>query len=266
MATMDDRLLRGGPLAESPANWSVNANFNTDTRRKVWFNPFANIGRNIDDESWSGGAGLYVETRPSSQLRVTFGPNYNRGFNTAQYIRAVTDGNAASTFGSRYVFANVDQTTVSMDTRIEWTLTSKLSVQTYLQPFVAVGRYTDFKEFLRPSSYDFGVYGRSGASTISATNDADGNTVSYTVDPDGVSGSSAAFTIGNPNFNVHSLRGNAVMRWEYRPGSALFLVWQQERNGVEDVFSFDAGRDVGAIFRERPSNIFLVKAVYWLSK
>jgi hypothetical protein len=266
MATRDDRLLRGGPLAERPANWSVNASFNTDGRRKVWLSPAVNYGKNFDDASWAGGASLYVETRPSSQIRVTVGPGYNRNFGTAQYTRAIADANATSTFGSRYVFANVDQTTVSIDTRVEWTLTSKLSMQSYLQPFVAVGRYSEFKEFLRPSTYDFGVYGRNGGSTIVANTDAGGHTTSYTIDPDGLGGSSPVFTIGNPNFNVHSLRGNAVMRWEYRPGSALYLVWQQERNGVEEVFSFDAGRDVGAIFRERPSNIFLIKAVYWLSR
>ena len=266
MATMDDRLLRGGPLAENPANWGVNASFNTDSRRKVWFNPFVSYSKNIDDASWGGNASLYMETRPSTQVRVTIGPNYSRNFSTAQFIRSLADANATSTFGSRYVFANVDQTTLSMDTRIEWTLTSKLSVQSYLQPFVAVGNHTDFKEFQRPSSYDFRPYGRDLSSTITSNKDPEGNTTSYTIDPDGPLGSSPTFNVTNPNFNVHSLRGNAVMRWEYRPGSALFLVWQQERNGVEEVFSFDAGRDVGAIFRERPSNIFLIKAVYWLSK
>ena len=266
LATLDDRLLRGGPVAQNPATWYLNLNFNTDTRRKLWVSPSVNYQRNIDDEGWNGGASFYFETRPSSQVRATVGPTYSRSFSTAQYARAVTDANATGTFGSRYVFSNVDQTTVSLDTRIEWTLTSKLSVQSYLQPFVAVGRYTEFKEFLRPGAYDFGVYGRYQASTISANVDPQGRTTSYTIDPDGVSGSSPSFDVGNPNFNVHSLRGNAVLRWEYRPGSALFLVWQQERNGVEEVFSFDASRDVSAIFRERPSNIFLVKAVYWLSK
>jgi hypothetical protein len=266
MATMDDRLLRGGPLAENPAAWNVNASFNTDSRRRAWLNPSASYSRNIDDPSWNGNASLFLETRPSTQLRVTLGPNYSRGFNTAQYTRSVTDASASSTFGSRYVFANVDQTTVSIDTRIEWTLTSKLSVQSYLQPFVAVGRYTEFKEFLTPSTYDFGVYGRYGQSTITANSDLEGRAVSYTVDPDGPVSPAPTFTITNPNFNVHSLRGNAVLRWEYRPGSALFFVWQQERNGAGDAFTFDASRDVGAIFRERPSNIFLVKAVYWLAR
>jgi hypothetical protein len=264
MATMDDRLLRGGPLAENPASWSANLSFNTDTRRKLWANPSVNFSRNFDDASWGGGAGIYFETRPSSQVRVTLSPNYNRSLNTAQYTRSFADAAATSTFGTRYVFADVDQTTVSLDTRVEWTLTSKLSVQTYLQPFVAVGSYSNFKEFIAPRTYDFAVYGVNRG-TITENKDAAGNVTSYSVDPDGAP-ATANFTITNPNFNVHSLRGNAVLRWEYRPGSALFFVWQQERNGLEEVFSFDATRDVTAILREPPTNIFLVKAVYWLSK
>jgi hypothetical protein len=85
------------------------------------------------------------------------------------------------------------------------------------------------------------------------------------VDPD-AGGPSPAFTFTNPNFNVHSLRGNAVLRWEYRPGSTLFFVWQQQRGGAASAFDFDTQRDVGAIFRERPTNIFLIKAAYWLSR
>jgi hypothetical protein len=264
VATMDDRLLRGGPLARNPANWSMNANFTTDSRRKLWTSPGVNFSKNIGDDSWNGGASMHFESRPSSQIRLTIGPNYSRSFNTAQYVRQLRDAAATNTYGRRYVFGNVDQTTVSLDTRIEWTLTSKLSVQSYLQPFVAVGRYSDYKEFLTPTSYDFGVYGVDRGTIVANTN-PDGSIPTYTVDPDGA-GAAPSFDIENPNFNVHSLRGNAVLRWEYRPGSALFLVWQQERNGVEEVFSFDTRRDVGAIFRERPSNIFLVKAVYWLAK
>jgi hypothetical protein len=260
----DDRLLRGGPIARRPANWYTNLNFGTDSRRRMSLNPGVNYSRSVGDDAWNGGVSLFVEARPSTQVRVTVGPSYSRQFSTSQYTRSVGDPLATATFGSRYVFADLDQTVVSLDTRVEWTLTSRLSVQSYLQPFVAVGRYNGFKEFTTPRRYDFGVYGRDMGG-IAATTDADGRVTSYTVDPD-AGGPAAAFSFGNPNFNVHSLRGNAVLRWEYRPGSALFFVWQQERNGVEEVFSFDAGRDVGAIFRERPSNIFLVKGVYWLAK
>ncbi|HET9423736.1 MAG TPA: DUF5916 domain-containing protein [Gemmatimonadaceae bacterium] len=262
--TMDDRLLRGGPVAERPAGWYAQASFGTDQRRRFSLNPSVNYQANIDDPSWSWNGNLFIETRPSTQVRVTFGPSYSREFSTSQYTRSVTDALMTETFGSRYVFADLNQTVFSLDTRIEWTLTSKLSVQSYLQPFVAVGRYDSFKEFQTPREYDFAVYGRDKGS-ITANTTAGGGVESYTVDPDGA-GPAATFDIGNPNFNVHSLRGNAVLRWEYRPGSALFVVWQQERNGVEEVFQFDTRRDVGAIFRERPSNIFLIKGVYWLAK
>jgi hypothetical protein len=70
--------------------------------------------------------------------------------------------------------------------------------------------------------------------------------------------------VDDPDFNVRSLRGNAVLRWEYRPGSALFFVWQQERSGFEALGGFNAGRDVGRLFREPARNVFLVKATYWI--
>ena len=145
-----------------------------------------------------------------------------------------------------------------MDTRVEWTFSPTLSLQMYAQPFVATGKYDNLKEFLRPRSYEFGVYGQDQG-TIS---ESDGV---YTIDPDG-SGAAPSFQVGNPNFNIRNLRGNAVVRWEYRPGSALFFVWQQERSGFSPFGEFDAGRDIGEIFRAVPTNVFLIKATYWLGR
>ncbi len=259
-----DRLLRGGPVASLPRQYSANLFVNTDTRRKVWFNPFIFLQRTVGDPAWTASGGLYMETRPTTTLHITMGPSYSRQLVTSQYVRAVGDANATATYGTRYVFANLTQSTLSMDTRINWTLTSKLSLQSYFQPFVGVGGYAGFKEFMRPRAFDFAAYG-TDQGTITANTDAQGGVTSYTVDPDGA-GPSPAFTFGNPNFNVRSLRGNAVVRWEYRPGSTLFLVWQQERSGSNTAFDFDAQRDVGAIFRDRPTNIFMIKAAYWLSR
>jgi hypothetical protein len=260
----NDRLLRGGPIARQPEQRNVNFWLNTDTRKRVWFNPYGNYSWFSDDDSWSANGGVYMETRPRSNVQVTVGPNYYKQFSTAQYVRGVDDATATATYGRRYVFANLHQNTLSFDTRVNWTLTPKLSLQSYMQPFVAVGRYERFKEFTTPREYAFAVYGQDRG-TITANVAASGAVPDYTVDPDGA-GAAAAFTVNNPNFNVHSLRGNAVLRWEYRPGSALFFVWQQQRSGSESVYELDANRDVGAIFRERPTNIFLVKAAYWLSR
>ena len=261
----NDRLLRGGPLALQPAQRNVNFWANTDTRRRVWFNPYGNYSWYDGDASWNANGGVYMETRPRSNVQVTVGPNVYKQFTTAQYVRGIDDATVPASMGARrYVFANLHQNTISLDTRVNWTLTPRLSLQSYIQPFVAVGRYEAFKEFTTPRKYDFAVYG-ADRGTITPNTNAEGQVVSYTIDPDDA-GAAAAFTLNNPNFNSHSLRGNAVLRWEYRPGSALFFVWQQQRSGSEAAYELDAGRDVGAIFRERPTNIFLVKAAYWLSR
>jgi hypothetical protein len=129
----------------------------------------------------------------------------------------------------------------------------------YAQPFVATGKYDSFKEFLTPDKYDFAVYGKDKGTIARSSSGV------YTVDPDG-SGAAPAFQFGDPNFDVRSLRGNAVVRWEYRPGSALFFVWQQERSGFEPVGDFNASRDIGDIFKATPTNVFLIKATYWLGR
>jgi len=163
------------------------------------------------------------------------------------------------------VFADLRQTTLSASTRVAWTLSPALSFQLYAQPFAAVGHYSNFKELTKPRTRDYLVYGRTGASTIAATTDASGEKTGYTVDPDGP-GAASSFSISNPDFRIHSLRGNAVVRWEYRPGSALFFVWQQQRSGFQPYDgTFRTGRDVRDIFGQ-PSNVFLVKATYWFAR
>ncbi len=130
---------------------------------------------------------------------------------------------------------------------------------------MASGHYTSFKEFQKPKSLDMTIYGRDNGSTVTANANADGSTASYTVDPDG-NDAAASFTFGNPDFNIRSLRGTAVVRWEYRPGSTLFFVWTQQREGFDVHGDFDFGRDRSALFRDRPTNIFQVKATYWLGR
>ena len=99
--------------------------------------------------------------------------------------------------------------------------------------------------------------------TLAEHRDATGHLVSSTMDPDGV-GLAAPFDVDNPDFNLHSLRGTAVLRWEYRPGSTVFFVWTQERVGTGAFIDFDFNRDRSALFRDRPVNVFHVRASYWL--
>jgi hypothetical protein len=254
-----DRLLRGGPVAVEPASWSVNPNVTTDPRRPLVLSAHAFV-RGDESGERNRDVGVTFDTRPRSNVRVTLDPSLARSRVTDQYVQRTADPLAAATAGARYVFATVDQTTALMTARVNYTLTPRASLEVVAQPFVTAGRFSGYKEFRTPRTYDFAVYGRDGASTF-----ARDSTGAYRADPDGA-GPAPAFGVGDQNFTFRSLRGSAVARWEYRPGSTLFLVWQQQRSGSLADGRFDARRDLGAVFREPARNVFLVKATYWLSR
>jgi len=253
---LDNRLTRGGPLAASPRGGSVSLQVDTDSRRAYGLSGEASF-----DRRESGGGenfyGLTLSLRPTPTLKISIRPEVGSSTDPAQYLAAVPDTLASGTFWGRYVFGTIHQESVSMETRLDWTLTPRLSLQLFVQPLVATGDYTDFKELRAPRTYDFDVYGRDRGSVA---RDASGG---YVVDPDGA-GPAAAFGFGNPNFNFRSLLGNAVLRWEYRPGSTLFFVWQQRRLDTEPWGDFRFGRDYEALFRQRAENVFAVKATYWI--
>jgi hypothetical protein len=199
-----------------------------------------------------------LSIRPASFVSVSLGPSFNSQFISTQYVQTVDDATATSTYNHRYVFGELRQTTFSADTRVNWTFTPALSLELYAQPFASTGRFTNFKQLDRPATAEFGVYGASrGTITHDATRDE------YAVDPDGT-GPAKTFLISKPNSYDHSLRGNAVVRWEYRPGSTVYFVWQQESSGSQPIGDFSFNRDMRAILHEPVTNTFLVKLTYWL--
>ncbi|MCJ7612742.1 MAG: DUF5916 domain-containing protein, partial [Candidatus Aminicenantes bacterium] len=159
-----------------------------------------------------------------------------------------------STYGTRYIFGRIDQKILGSEIRLNWIFTPKLSLQLYLQPFLAVGQYDRFKELARPKEYEYNVYG-TGISTIGYSDGL------YTVDPDG-EGPAPAFAFGNPDFNMKSLRGTVVLRWEYLPGSLLYLVWTQNRADYAHPGDFQLRRDLGDLLTAPGDNIFLLKVSY----
>jgi hypothetical protein len=132
-------------------------------------------------------------------------------------------------------------------------------LQVFAQPLLAAGDFHDYKELARPRGFQFDVYGRDAGSITRSPEGV------YTVDPDGP-GPSQGFTFGERDFNSRFLRGNAVLRWEYRPGSAVFLVWQQSRFGSDPTGEFEVDRDFGQLWRTSPVNVFVVKVTYWIGR
>jgi len=246
---------RGGPLMIKPEWFFTRFELRTDGRKTVVAEFDGDYwSRDYGSEGWEASVMLHI--KPASNVTISFGPEYETERNAAQWVENVEDDTMAATFGTRHVFANLMQRTVSATLRLNWTFTPKLSLQAYLQPFIAVGRFSGLKELARPSSYDFNVYGTQG-STISYD---DGDAV-YTIDPDGP-GPADAFVLDNPDFNFKSLRGTVVLRWEYRPGSTLYLVWTQDRVDEENPGDFRFGRDFGDMISASGTNVFMLKLTY----
>ncbi len=254
----NERLTRGGPVVRSLGFKFVNVSVNTDARKKISFSTSPSVTvRDNEEDSYSLNAN--VTYKPSSNVQLSAGPSFGKSWSVAQFVTSGADSTAKSFFGRRYIFAGLRQKQFAMSTRANVTFTPALTLEVFAQPLIVAADYTKFREFVAPrqsAMHDF------TPSQITSTQV--GGSKRYTVDVDGA-GPAQPIAFFNPTFNFRSLRGNAVMRWEYKPGSTLFFVWQQSRSGTEGVGDFNFSRDREALFRNHPDNIFLVKATYWLS-
>ena len=162
------------------------------------------------------------------------------------------DGGRPETYGQRYVFSFIDRSTLSTQLRVGYTLKPDINIDLYAEPFAASGRYYDFGELPASRARDLRVYG------------TDGTTIA--LQPDGsrvVTDGASTFTLANQDFNVRSFRSNLVLRWEWRPGSTLHLVWQQDRRAREAVGERAGLGDMFRSFGATGSNYFVVKVSFW---
>ncbi|NJD09555.1 MAG: hypothetical protein FIB01_03585 [Gemmatimonadetes bacterium] len=246
--------LRGGAAIRSPGSTNIWTNFYSDSRRPVQ----AELGFGVRDEEGSDGSNWWVEpslgVRAGARADFALGPSLSRRHSAWQYV---TRKPAAGT--DQYVFAALDQTTVALTARANYAFSPTLSLQFYAQPFVSAGEYAGFMRVRAPRARSFGErFERFTPEQVTY----DVAAARYAVDLD--RSGSADFSFGDPDFNVKELRSNAVLRWEYRPGSTLFLVWSQGRSVGDDYGDFRLGRDTRDLFGARSTNVLLVKLSYWL--
>jgi hypothetical protein len=255
---LDARLTRSGPMARSPGEWSAGLTVSTDDRKSVYF-----LGDLFMSADRAGGkrlgTTLYLSVKPASGVRLRFGPYVDWSRPNAQYVTRTSDDLATATYVRRYVFSTIDQTTVSLSSRLDWTFSPRVSLQFYGQAFLGTGDYHGFKELAEPRRFEFAEYGRDRG-TIAR--DASGV---YTVDPD-AAGPADPFSFYDPDFNQRSMRGTAVLRWEYLPGSTLFLAWQHRRSDWAARGDFSPGRDLRALLDAEAKNVFVLKATYWVGR
>src|SRR6266480_2864138 len=270
MPVLDDRLTRGGPLAATPRAWYGSGTLTTDTRKHA--SGYAFLSYSGDDAGgWLVNVLPQLTLRPSAALFLSLGPGYLTGRSSAQYVTRVADSTAAATLGRRYVFAELRQRSAYVTVRANATFSPLLSFELYAQPFTFSGAYDRYKELRARQTYSFSEYGQGNGSTITPGDTtvcgSAGPDRCLGVDPDGA-GPAAEFALYRPDFRTRSFKVKAVLRWEYRPGSTMFLVWTQSRSGyVPYDGTFDMQRDMATdLFRDRPTNVFLVKVNFWLSR
>jgi hypothetical protein len=251
--TVDPRRSRGGPLMLKKPGYELDLFFDTDGSRKRYYNASYYQYLQPEENSFVYNFNPYFVYKPMSNLRFEVGPGYESARDGHFFVRSITDAGATATYGQRHVFARLDQQTLSANLRINVSFTPTMSLQFYGQPLIAAGRYSDLNELARPKSLEFIPQG-SGAWTY--------DTATRMFDADGPGGADPEPL----DFNTKSIRGNAVFRWEYMPGSAFFLVWTQERTDRETVAELNLGPSFRRVINAEADNIFLAKLTYYLTR
>ena len=227
-----DRCARGGPALRRDQFIAPWAGFGGDQRRVITPYLFVNYFKGDVGHSSSLNVSPEIDVRVSSQFRGSVSVNASHNINDSQDRNPQSDST-----GTHYLFAHLDQQTVSMSFRVDYTATPTLTVQVYAQPFVSKGRWSNLRE-------------------LSATPRA----TAYSDRFQPYAGTMPG------DFNFKFFNSNLVVRWEYRPGSTLFLVWSQGRDDFEPAMgSRNVSGDFGKLFRAYPRNTFLIKASYWLT-
>ena len=229
-----DRCARGGPAVRSSPDYNLLVNLGADPRRKVvpTIAAIYTVGDYGNSTLWR--VRPYVTVLARSNLSWELGTRYQRNRNDTQWYdnRGVIGSDT-----THYLFAHLDQELLSFTSRLNYTATTTLSLQSYAEPFLTTGRYFRLRELDQPRATGYDDRYKPFATP---TDDA--------------------------SFNIKELHASAVLRWEYRPGSTVFLVWTQGRDQEDrDLGSFRPTRDFTNLFGARPDNTFLIKASYWIS-
>jgi hypothetical protein len=244
-------LTRGGPLMGRGPGWTTVINVGNRAGAETRWTGALTSSRN-DDGLVSDRISGSLSVRPGPRWQLSADPYYDRTTEPQQYVSTLPGGRP-ETYDARYVFAHIDRTTMATAFRLGLTVKPDMNLDVYAEPFAASGHYYDYGELLAPRSRERLRYGTDGTTLVV---NEDG---SQTVGVDGMS-----FSLRNRDFNTLSFRSNVVLRWEWRPGSTLYLVWQQSRAGSEVLGAHIGPSDMFRSLTAPGTNFFVVKTSFWL--
>ncbi|HOW31956.1 MAG TPA: DUF5916 domain-containing protein, partial [Bacteroidales bacterium] len=255
-------LLRGGPAVLLPGTFNNFVNIETDSRKKLSFelswshsHGFGNYFRN---NSINFGA-IY---KPNNSISLSLFPGYTEGFDDLQYIDKLQSTTISSGTGTdRYIMAKLDRKIFSLSARVNVSLTSDLSIQFWGQPFLFSGKYSNYKYITSPRDDEYSErFHAFTANEIGRYYSQNSDDFYYSIDENG--DLAEDYWFWEPDFRFMQFRSNLVARWEYKPGSSLYLVWSQGRTAFEENSLFDIRNNMQELFDASPEDIFLIKFSY----
>jgi hypothetical protein len=257
-SSLSTGMLRGGPMMKLPGEINGRIGFSTDSRKKLVASVYANGSTGLEKSSGNFSTGIDLSIKPSNFLVLTLSPGFSKSFNELQYVSKSAYGN-----DDRYIFAGIDRKTVSASFRVNLNLSPDLTLQYWGQPFVATGKYSEYKYITDPmaSEYHNRFYTYTSDQITLIKDPDNGDYYKFDENTDGTED----FRFTKPDFNVQYFLSNLVLRWEYNPGSSLFLVWSQTRNGNNGTGNMELFNDIGDLFdrgENKPHNVFLIKLSY----
>jgi hypothetical protein len=242
--------LRGGPLFNEDGAWVAFGSFYSPQQSALRVNGSYSVLKSDIPGTQSISFSPTLVWQPWSSATLSLGPSISKEKTDIFYV-----AQAGSDASPHYILGALNRTTTSLTSRLDLAFSPALTLQLYAQPFLSAGTYSDFKEVTAPRAAKYGDrFGRISARL------ADGV---YSADTNGDGTPDISFD--DPAFNVKDFRSNAIVRWEYGPGSTLFLVWSQGRHSDADTAPFRLSRDAGDLFRTVPENVLLLKMTRWLS-
>lgn len=250
---LDQSILRGGPMMKTPGNWNIRFGFSSDSRKKLVFDASTSLRKGYEKSSDNFYADGGFSYKPTNYLVLSFNPSYSKSFSELQYVTSTTVNQE-----KKYIFACIDRQTVSASFRINVNLSPDLTLQYWGQPFIATGAYNNHKQIVNPMADNFGDrFQIFTPDQISRYDDE------YIIDEN--RDRATDYRFDRKDFNFKEFLSNLVLRWEYSPGSSLFLVWNQSRSSSNDLGNLNMMNDLGDLFDgsdNKPHHVFLIKFTY----
>ena len=241
--------LRGGPLLNEEGAWVANGMLYSPQQKGLRLNGSYSLLRSDDPGTISVSFAPTLAWQPWSSATITLAPMWGRDKSDLFYVAQAGVGATP-----HYVLGALDRTTTSLTTRLDLAFSPTMTLQLYGQPFLSAGSYTRFKEVVAPRARNYAD--RFQPLSLQLKD----NVYSSDQNGDGI----VDIEFDNPAFNVREFTSNTVFRWEYRPGSTLFVVWSQGRHSDGDKV-FQLSRDASELFRTAPENVLMLKMTRWMS-